>query len=770
MNFIIFIFYLLLTNIYNDKNEIKIVINKTINSEIINQYYKAYISEVIINEYSSNIYDYKNFLNKEINNITIKFNKKLDTCEEIFIDLKNILYIDTSNFFSKNMKSMWKMFQNCESLTSLDLKLDTSSVTDMYSMFRNCTSLISLDLSDLNTSSVKNMGFMFDNCYSLKILDISKLDTSSVTRMYWMFSNCSSLNSLDLSNFNTSSVISMDGMFSDCSSLKTLDLSNFNTSSVNEICFMFSDCRALMSLNIDNIDVSQVNDVRYMFYHCDSLVSLNLTNFNINTDNYYGMFLYCNKDLLYCIDDKKTYNFLHLLSNYENNCADICVKWKSKKYIIEENLCIDDCEDCSSEQSECEYECENETENEYNKISDNNEDSFALLRSDKKISVIIILIIVFIVILILAGIIIIIIIYKKKSNEIKISFLEDNNVKTIINISKEQKISDLINLYYKKRKIKNYNQKKFFYDELNITSEEYKNKKIKNVFVINLEKQFNDFSSSEVSFNIHSKIENGIDNNQSFKISPFEIIVIEEGNIKIIFNDISHKKTEIYMTNEKTVNDLIIFYYKKKGIKNDNQNIFLLKKENIALDEYKNQKIKNFAKKCILKISVFEKGNIKINFYEESEFLFESYISQEKPVNDLISLFYEKKGIKYDNCKIFFCNKENIALEGNKNKKIKEFVTPEFKYSLKISIFEKGIIKVDYYEKSRLLFEVFISSKKKVSDLYDIYYEKRGIINQNTKYFLCNSEAIFFEENKNTIIGDYIQKSLDKYSLMLHLN
>lgn len=226
------------------------------------------------------------------------------------------------------------------------------------------------------------------------------------------------------------------------------------------------------------------------------------------------------------------------------------------------------------------------------------------------------------------------------------------------------------------------------------------------------------------------------------------------------------------MTIEKTMNDLITFYYEMKRIINHNQNIILCKEENITTDENKIKKIESYVnkdlKECVLKISVFEKGYIKINFYEESKFFYECYKSKEKPVNDLILIYFEKKGYKYDNSKIFLCKEENIAIEGNKNKKIKDFIDPALNvYSLNISIFQKGIIKVKYYEKSVLLFEAYISSKKKVNDLFHIYYEKRGITNENKKYFLCNSEAILFEEHKNNNIIEYIKKGINNHSLSI---
>ena len=90
-----------------------------------------------------------------------------------------------------------------------------------------------------NTSNVTNMYEMFDDCYSLTSLDLSNFDTSNVTDMIFMFEACIGITSLDLRNFNTSNVTRMSSMFEDCSGLTSLGLSNFDTSNVTDMVYMF---------------------------------------------------------------------------------------------------------------------------------------------------------------------------------------------------------------------------------------------------------------------------------------------------------------------------------------------------------------------------------------------------------------------------------------------------------------------------------------------------------------------------------------------------
>ena len=154
-----------------------------------------------------------------------------------------------------NRSSMSSMFNNCQTLTSLDLSnFNTSKVTDMSSMFGNCYRLTSLDLSNFNTSKVTKMNSMFRYCQTLTTLDLSNFNTSNVTTMNFMFGNCYRLTSLDLSNFNTSNVTTMNYMFRYCQTLTSLDLSNFNTSKVTDMSSMFGGCEALTTVKVINCD------------------------------------------------------------------------------------------------------------------------------------------------------------------------------------------------------------------------------------------------------------------------------------------------------------------------------------------------------------------------------------------------------------------------------------------------------------------------------------------------------------------------------------
>jgi surface protein len=157
----------------------------------------------------------------------------------------------------------------------------------------------------------------------------------------------------------------MIGMFAGCSSLISLDLNNFDTSLTLDMAEMFSECSSLKSLNIANFNTSNVYTFYDMFYGCSSLQSLDLTKFIFMDDpdlEIENMFSGCNFNLTYCINDIKNPELSSLLSDFINDCLYICSKNPNKKFIIQDNICLDECTDYHYEFNKmCYEECPNGT-------------------------------------------------------------------------------------------------------------------------------------------------------------------------------------------------------------------------------------------------------------------------------------------------------------------------------------------------------------------------------------------------------------------------
>ena len=213
----------------------------------------------------------------------------------MFQNCSSLTRLDLSHFETQNVTKMNSMFYGCSKLSSINLSsFDTQNVSTMNSMFCNCSNLTSLDVSNFNTSKVMNMSSMFDNCHGLTNLDVSKFDTSNVTDMSYMFAGCSSLTNLDLSNIKTDNVMNMLGMFTMCYKLKTLNISNFNTCKVTSMFGMFNSCCELTSLDLSHFDTSNVTSMSCMFNLCCNLTSIDVSSFDTeNVTAMVAMFQYC---------------------------------------------------------------------------------------------------------------------------------------------------------------------------------------------------------------------------------------------------------------------------------------------------------------------------------------------------------------------------------------------------------------------------------------------------------------------------------------------
>ena len=201
----------------------------------------------------------------------------------MFNNCGSLTSLDLSGWDTSNVTNMFDVFARCKNLTNLDLSgWDTSKVTAMNGMFYNCNNLTSLDVSGFDTSKVTSMGSMFAYCSSLTSLEgIGEWDTSNVTSMNAMFNACNKLTSLEgIGEWVTSKVTTMQSMFDNCGSLTSLDISNFDTSNVTNMGGMFNNCGSLTSLDVSGFDTSNVTDMSFMFRGCSNLTNLDLSSFN----------------------------------------------------------------------------------------------------------------------------------------------------------------------------------------------------------------------------------------------------------------------------------------------------------------------------------------------------------------------------------------------------------------------------------------------------------------------------------------------------------
>ena len=129
----------------------------------------------------------------------------------------------------------WFVMSNLTSITGIEY-LNTYSVTNMQYMFLGCP-LENIDVSHFDTRNVTTMYGMFQNCPNLKNIDVRNFDTSNVKYMEYMFFGCSSLTSLDLSSFTFNSSTEATKMFLNNTSLKHLILPSTANNLASDACY-----------------------------------------------------------------------------------------------------------------------------------------------------------------------------------------------------------------------------------------------------------------------------------------------------------------------------------------------------------------------------------------------------------------------------------------------------------------------------------------------------------------------------------------------------
>ena len=300
----------ILNEIYNGNSEISLIINTKGFQNILNDFFYIEPSDIIVNGISMKDYCGKQCnLSDNYNNVTLIFEEQIDSCENMFEDLTNIIEIDFSKF-------------------------DFSKITNMKSMFKGCTSLEKVNFGDADTSSVESMEELFYECKNLKSIDLAKFNTSKVTTLRRLFSSCESIKSIDLSNFDTSKVENMFDIFAYCYQLISVNLSSFDTSKCKNMQGLFYRCLNIKYLDLPNFDASSAENINYIFSSMESLEYLNLCSFRTNLPI----------ELLspkYLVKDSKVIN--NTSGNEFSNCDNICIN-RNLKIDIVNNECVLECD------------------------------------------------------------------------------------------------------------------------------------------------------------------------------------------------------------------------------------------------------------------------------------------------------------------------------------------------------------------------------------------------------------------------------------------
>ena len=87
---------------------------------------------LIIDDDSYDKNNYLSFKNAGLHTVIYEFKNELDTLEDLFYEINNLIEVDFSEFVTNNIKSMSNLFRQCNNLIEVDFsQLETENIKSM---------------------------------------------------------------------------------------------------------------------------------------------------------------------------------------------------------------------------------------------------------------------------------------------------------------------------------------------------------------------------------------------------------------------------------------------------------------------------------------------------------------------------------------------------------------------------------------------------------------------------------------------------------------
>ena len=223
---------------------------------------------------------YHSFKKVGLHTVIFNFKKNLDSLENLFAHIDNLIEVDFSNLDIENIETMSSIFNSCGSLSKVNFDNKTPNLKNMSYMFYKCNKLTQVNLN-LNTSNVIAMDYMFFGCGIIEHIDISNFQLERLINSENMFTTCQKLTEIKFNeNTKTENLEKMSSMFQDCSVLKYINTKIFRTLKVTDLNNVFQGCHTLNELNLSNFETKNIKELIQTFQSCDNLVNLELSNFD----------------------------------------------------------------------------------------------------------------------------------------------------------------------------------------------------------------------------------------------------------------------------------------------------------------------------------------------------------------------------------------------------------------------------------------------------------------------------------------------------------
>ena len=252
-----------------------------------------------------------------------RFNK---TYEKLFYNMKNVAYLDLTEFSFDNVVNARQMFKKSYNLIAVRFKPGTYD-TLLYTsgMFEECHQLSRVNLDEVRIPELFSMSSMFYKCSALKSIDLSflcngrylsdmqyafysqgieqlslnqleprELNPDSLIDLRQLCQMCFNLTKLQINNGkqNQIPVNNMDGIAYECPKLNEIDLSQLDMQYLRNLSLSFTDCCRLKIIDLSNKNLSNLDSIEQLLQGCHSLEVLNLQNSTIGKLRNQGKLFY----------------------------------------------------------------------------------------------------------------------------------------------------------------------------------------------------------------------------------------------------------------------------------------------------------------------------------------------------------------------------------------------------------------------------------------------------------------------------------------------
>ena len=155
-------------NIKVFQSEINLIITgNNSNSNVLSNDFAGEPSQILVNGEVNTSCNKMCWLSYGINNVTIRFGAQLESFQNMFKGLTNIIEIDLSNFETSKVKDMSYMFDNCTNLEKINFgNINTSLVENMKCLFHGLTKIVSFDVAIL----IHLLSLIWKNYFVIAIL------------------------------------------------------------------------------------------------------------------------------------------------------------------------------------------------------------------------------------------------------------------------------------------------------------------------------------------------------------------------------------------------------------------------------------------------------------------------------------------------------------------------------------------------------------------------------------------------------------------------